>query len=74
MKPKGNNYLYVCKKENIDYTTYANEKNRALLKCKVKIEDFKELDLNKTNIEVKSLKVLQIKDLEDNKRVDELIF
>ena len=71
-KPRGNDYLYLRKFEELPYATYANDHNRAILKCEVSIEEITDLEL-RGDIRVKELKVLDIQDIEDKKIVEDII-
>ena len=59
-----NKSLYVCRYNDLKNSNYAVEKDRALLKCEVDLDDIEELD--GWQLTTKKLKVLDIVDLKDN--------
>lgn len=67
-----NRFLYVCRYKDLKNTTYKNEKDKALLKCEIDLKDIE--NLNNAQLEVKKLKVLEIKDINNESNVDELPF
>ena len=62
-------WLYLRKFEQLQNATYAHEKDRALLKCAVNIQDLENLSMS-GDILVKKLKVLDIKDISNDEKVD----
>ena len=67
-----NRFLYVCRYKDLKNTTYKDEKDKALLKCEIDLKDIE--NLNTAQLEVKKLKVLEIKDINNESNVDELPF
>ena len=67
-----NRFLYVCRYKDLKNTTYKDEKDKALLKCEIDLKDIE--NLNNAQLEVKKLKVLEIKDINNESNVDELPF
>lgn len=65
-----NGWLYLRKFVELSNATYANNEDKALLKCAVNIEDLKNLNL-KGDILTKKLKVLDIKDISNDRKVNE---
>ena len=59
-----NNSLYVCRYRDLKNSNYAVEKDRALLKCEVDLDDIEGLD--GWQLTTKKLKVLDIVDLKDD--------
>lgn len=64
-----NEWLYLRKYDELANATYAYEKDRALLKCAVNIQDLDSLMLN-GDILTKKLKVLDIKDISNDEKID----
>lgn len=67
-----NRFLYVCRYKDLKNTTYKDEKEKALLKCEIDLKDIE--NLNNAQLEVKKLKVLEIRDINNESNVDELPF
>ena len=65
-----NEWLYLRKFDELQGVTYAHEKDRALLKCAVNIQDLDNLMMN-GDILTKKLKVLDIKDISNDEKIDE---
>lgn len=65
-----NNWLYLRKFEELKNASYANEKDRALLKCAVNIEDLDTL-MKSGDILTKKLKVLDIKDISNDEIIED---
>ena len=64
-----NEWLYLRKFDELPSASYAYEKDKALLKCSVNIQDLNNLMI-KGDILTKKLKVLDIKDLSNNENIE----
>lgn len=65
-------WLYLRKFEQLKNATYAHEKDRALLKCAVGIQDLENLSMT-GDILTKKLKVLDIKDISNDEKTEDIL-
>lgn len=69
MKPSnyGDGCLYICRKEDLYNSNYSSEREKAILKCKVKRENLSSLDISRsmTTIELEVLDIIDLKDDEE---------